>query len=488
MVMKKFAINGLRILLKTALAASLFVCAWFFLSPYFRLDHNTEGDAFRHLPEHSIDVIALGSSHVQYAFDPAVFYTESGYYGYVMGSQCQPMSITYHMLEEVLKTQSPEVAVIDVFTLLPASSVCYAEGNFYVAIDEMTGENRLNAADTVPDEELRKQYKYDLLMNHSNWKNMDFTDLQKILNNGKPFMDYNYELGYVRQEPVDIRPTPLIAYERQNVISLSEKEKKEIDDVVSLCREHNIIPIFIKTPFICDQENTDKLYAVWDYLEENNLRHIDYIRKAEELSWFIDMDGDTWHNNSWGAQIITKDLAEYLKEENLVRNHRNQSQMEELCNNMRLITAKSLMYKTNIDVYKLLEFAWKYPCAVALRYQGKGRTSITEDENKMLQALGTDHDFIRNMQENYYGFFVDGKLVQESSEAFAVKFAGSEIAITYGDILIDGVSVDPDPGELEIYIMSDNLEWVNAVGINYASQWFWENSCDGYDCIMTCGW
>ena len=486
--MRKFFVNTLRILLKTALAASLFICAWFYLSPYFRLDHNTEGDAFRMLPENSIDVIALGSSHMQYAFDPAVFYTETGYYSYVMGSQCQPVSITYHMLEEVLKTQSPEVAVIDVFTLLPASDVCYAEGNYYVAIDEMTGMNRLTAAETVPDEQLKTQYRFDLLMNHSNWKNMDFSNIQEILNIGKPFMDYNYELGYVRQEPVTVRPTPLITYERKNRISLSDKEKKEIDDVVTLCREHQITPIFIKTPFICDQENTDKLYAVWDYLEEKDVRYIDYVHKAEELSWFIDMDGDTWHNTSWGAEIITRDLGRYAVTEKLIKSHEKQNEMEQLCRNMRMITVKSLMNKNNINIYSLLEFAAKYPCGVAVRYQGKPTTTITEQENRLLQSLGTKHDFLRNPEENYYGFFQDGKLIQESSEAFAVSFAGSEIAITYNDILIDGISQDPDPGELEIYFMADTLEWLNAVGINYSSQWFWENSCDGYNCIMTCGW
>ena len=136
--MKKVLLNTLQIILKAALAVCLFACAWYFLTPYFRTEHNAEGDGFRNLPENTVDVIAVGSSHIQYAFDPAIFYAETGYYSYVMGSQCQPMSMTYHMLEEVLKTQSPETAVIDVFTLLPASEVCYADGNFYVAIDEMT--------------------------------------------------------------------------------------------------------------------------------------------------------------------------------------------------------------------------------------------------------------------------------------------------------------------------------------------------------------
>ncbi len=486
--MKKVLINTFRIVTKAVLACALFVCTWWFLTPYFRKDHNIEGDAFRNLPEQVLDVIALGSSHMQYAFEPAVFYTESGWYSYVMGTQCQPMSITYHMLEEVLKTQSPEVAFIDVFTLLPASSVCYADGNFYVAIDEMTGKNRLEAADTVENEELREQYRFDLLMNHSNWKTMDFSDPAKLLKANEPYGDYNYELGFVRQEPSLIRPSPLIVYERKEVLSLSDKEKKEIDDIIALCKEHGVTPVFLKTPFICDRENTDKLYAVWDYLEEKNVRYVDLIAMAEEMEWYLDMDGDAWHNNSWGAEIVTKQLAKIAAEEGLVTRHKENETMEYLCNNMRKISAKSLLGMNNIDIYRLLEYAAKYPCSVIVRYQGKDRTSITERANALLQGLGTDHDFITDMQEDYYGWFLDGKLQKEASEPFSIEYGGSKVDITYNEILVDGVGQDPDPGELEIYFTADNFEWLNAIGINYASRWFWELSCEGYDCIARCGW
>lgn len=486
--MKKLILNTLLIAIKTVLAAALFVCIWAGLSPYFRIQRNIEGDAFRNIPANTLDAVALGSSHIQYAFEPAVFYTESGYYSYVMGSQCQPMTITRHMLEEVFKTQSPEVVFIDVFTLLPASSVCYAEGNYYVAIDAMTGENRLKAADDVPDEKLSLQYKFDLLMNHSNWKTMDLRDIGAILKNGRPYTDYNYELGYVRQDPYLVRPTPLLTYERLETVVLSEAEKQQIDDIVGICRSHGAEPFFLKTPFICDQENTDKLYAVWDYLDEKNIRYADYIRKAEELGWYMDMDGDTWHNNSWGARIVTEDLARTVMAEGLITSHREDETMEYLCNNMRAISVKSLMNKNNINIYDLLELAAKYPCGAAVRYKGKDRTTVGERENRLLQGLGTSHDFIGRSGEDYYGFFDKGKLVQEGSEPFSLKYGGSQIDLTEDEILIDGVGQDPEPGELEIYFMAPNFDWLNAVGINYSSQWFWENSCDGYDCTIRCGW
>ena len=75
--MKQKVITGLKILLKTAVAAALFLVTWHGLTPYFRVDRNTDGDLFRNLDPDSIDVLALGASHMQYAFNPAVLYQET---------------------------------------------------------------------------------------------------------------------------------------------------------------------------------------------------------------------------------------------------------------------------------------------------------------------------------------------------------------------------------------------------------------------------
>ena len=52
---KKIA-NIVKILLKSILACALFVCVWFVLTPYFRMDHNDDGDMFRNLDDNCIDV------------------------------------------------------------------------------------------------------------------------------------------------------------------------------------------------------------------------------------------------------------------------------------------------------------------------------------------------------------------------------------------------------------------------------------------------
>ena len=252
----------MKILAKCILCMLITSCVWFFLTPYFRIDKNTDGDQFRNLPENSIDVLILGSSHAQYSMNPAVFYVETGIYSYVLGSGCQPMSMSYYMLQEALKTQIPEVVILDVFTMIPAQAVCYADEMFYLAIEQMSGLNRLRAADHIDNKEKIAHYKYDLLMNHGNWKRDDF------LFENKDDKTLNETMGYVFAQPTVFEFAHLIPKERKNYeVALKEKDIDALIKIKTLCDENNIKLILMKAVADLDQDNYDALYSVWDLAE-----------------------------------------------------------------------------------------------------------------------------------------------------------------------------------------------------------------------------
>ena len=479
-------LNILQIGVKAALLTALFAVSWIKLTPYFRIDRNKDGDYMRNLAENSIDVLALGSSHMQYAFNPGVFSAESGYYSYVFGSVCQPFSESYYLLKEVLKTQKPEVVIIDVFTLLPQSQVCYADGTYYIAMDMMSGDNRLEAADAIPDtvdEDIRLGYKLDLYMNHGNWKTMDLTDTDAIFKNGKPDSGISWELGYVAQEPEVLQYTPLIPLEPETVTALNDNEKQWIDKINELCNEENIHLIFVKTPYIENQEDADKLAGIWEYLDSRGIEYIDYLQKAGELEWFLDMDGDTWHNNTWGAEIITKDLANQIKEKGYVTRHSDNSSVEGIYEMAEARTAGYLMNDKNINIYRLMEYGAKYPCTILFRYQGKGSSSIGEYENQALQALGLNHDFIKDRRKNYYAVIQNGELIQESDQPFETKTGSKTIAFTPSETRIDGEVVGSEE-ELQIVFCDNDFTWINPIGINYSNSAFWKNGCNGWSCAV----
>ena len=69
-------------------------------------------------PRDTIDVLYVGGSHANAAISPLQIYQQQGFTGYVAYSWSQPIWTSYHYIKEALKTQSPQVVVLDTFGLV----------------------------------------------------------------------------------------------------------------------------------------------------------------------------------------------------------------------------------------------------------------------------------------------------------------------------------------------------------------------------------
>ena len=466
--------NIFKILFKVILVILILVGSWVVLTPIFRYDESNEGNQFRNLPNDILDIIVLGSSHAQYSINPAVIYTERGYYSYVLGSGCQPMSMSYHFLEEALKTQSPEVVLLDVFTMMPSRSVCYADGMYYNAIQQMTGKNRIEAGLATENDEKKYEYTFDLLMNHSKWKQDDF--LQKEESD-----EYNAMLGYVAQQPTDLQFRHLVPFERGNTeINFRENDLEAFNNIIDLCRENNIKLILFKAAIDIDQENYDYLQAIWDIADQKGIEHVDFLALAEEIGFTLGMDGDTWHNNTWGAQKTSKYLANYIKEHNYITKHVDNNTYNGLLHDLSDMTVEAL-FDRNIDIYQLLDYATKYDLTMVIKYTGSNGTSIGDYENQLLQSTGIDFDFINNRNQNYYAIISNREVIQSSNEPFVTSVNGTNIEISPLKITV-GNNIYENLGELEIIFCGNDFSWFNEMPIDYATRFFWKNGCDGWNC------
>lgn len=467
--------NIIKIVLKSICIVAIFIGLWVFLTPYFRIDKDVSGDQFRNLPEDSIDILILGSSHAQYSMNPAVFYEETGYYAYVLGSGCQPMTMSYYMLEEALKTQKPEVVILDVFTMMPAQEVCYMDGMFYRAIEQMSGSTRMEAADNIDNKDLINEYKYDLLMNHRNWSRNDFNF------ESTDDLSLNENMGYVAQQPKTYEFLHLIPFEKGDTdVKLKEKDLTALDNIIALCEENDIRLILMKAAIDIDQENYDYLQAIWDYADYYKIEHVDFLDLAEEIGFTLGMHGDTWHNNTWGAQICSKYMANYIKENDYIKFHTNNEVLENLCISLSQTTI-GWLFDNNIDIYQLLEYASRYDLTILIKYSGAYKTTITSYENELLHNAGADFDFIKDKNKNYYAIIQNQKVIIDSNEPLEYQLNDKLITINSDEILI-GDNIYDDLGELEIIFLGNDYSWVNEVPIDYSSRWFWKNGCNGWEC------
>ena len=70
---------------------------------------------FYALPENSLDVLILGSSHAMCTFDPMRIEASLGKSAFNLGTALQQPDTAYYLLREALKTQKPEFLIYDVY-------------------------------------------------------------------------------------------------------------------------------------------------------------------------------------------------------------------------------------------------------------------------------------------------------------------------------------------------------------------------------------
>ena len=71
--------------------------------------------AFYDLDKNTVDVLVLGSSHAFVNFSTDTLWSEYGISSFNLGGGVQPFWNTYYNLKEALKTQKPELIVLDAY-------------------------------------------------------------------------------------------------------------------------------------------------------------------------------------------------------------------------------------------------------------------------------------------------------------------------------------------------------------------------------------
>ena len=70
---------------------------------------------FYSLPEQSVDVMILGSSHAMCTYDPAAIQEHTGLRAFNLGTALQQPDTGYYLLEEIYRFQTPKYLILDVY-------------------------------------------------------------------------------------------------------------------------------------------------------------------------------------------------------------------------------------------------------------------------------------------------------------------------------------------------------------------------------------
>ncbi len=107
--------RGIRLALFVILAAAMF----YLLCCVLRVKSENGIDQARGIydqPKETVDVLFLGSSHAHCNVDTQLLWEEYGIAAYLYATAEQPLWVSYHYLVEALKTQSPRLIVLDMYS------------------------------------------------------------------------------------------------------------------------------------------------------------------------------------------------------------------------------------------------------------------------------------------------------------------------------------------------------------------------------------
>ncbi len=293
-------------LLKSTLFVMILIILYYFFSYLFLPKDNIgrfglyKTSLYEILGEkpNTIDAVAIGDSLVYSSICPMEIYGNYGYTVFDCAEPAQIMADAYEYYKVALESQKPKIAFIE-------SNILFRDANK----NPWYNESFKVVKNSIP-----------LILNHNNWKKMIFSDFGLV----------SEEKGYRSNK--DVKPS-----ENKNYMKASNKTKTipdanidYLEKIIKLSKEHNVKLVFVGLP---SQKSWsyEKHKKMEEVSKEFGLEYINLNGNEDlKIDWTKDTKDRGDHLNFYGAKKVSKFIGEYLKNTDLLEDHREDPKYSEL--------------------------------------------------------------------------------------------------------------------------------------------------------------
>lgn len=268
---------------------------------------------FYALPEDSLDLVILGSSHAMCSYDPYAIEKNLGLNAYNLGTALQQPDTAYYLLKEVLKTQKPKYLIYDVY--------------FKVMLDEYSNEQALTVLKELrPSQNAFAHFWRNLNLEgkvsyYNNWLN-PFGKIQSVMENPAPVEVPEAYLGrgfYSSHGVVD----PNLLEESEHPFAtefngFNARQVTFLKKLINLAQENGIQVILTSAPLpptiFSRVDYYDAVLAeVNEVAQLFNVPHLDFTASSGNM--LVDTDfADQGHLNRAGCAKFTEYFIPKIKE------------------------------------------------------------------------------------------------------------------------------------------------------------------------------
>lgn len=276
--------------------------------------------------EEPLDVVYVGASAAFVYWQPLKAWNDCGFTSYSYATVGLPAESIQHYIAEVLKTQNPELIVIDArpFQLWNenvdakirhgSDSMDYSLNRFSLVKDYFDSKAITEDIDVL-------SYYLQIIKYHTNYQEvLSKEDNWKMINNrseskykGWTFMEYHCPL----EEPQD--------FETDQCAELPEGSRKVLDALLTYCNEEELKVLFVVCPYSITEEEQKVYNTIQRIVEEEGFDFLNTNLYFNEMNLDFQTDfNDFNHVNCFGAEKYTDFLEKYLAENYSLPDHRGE--------------------------------------------------------------------------------------------------------------------------------------------------------------------
>ena len=298
-------------------------------------------DELYSLPKDSVQALFIGTSAVQYSVDPMRIYELNNYTAVNLSTPDQPIKVTYALLKEAFRTQSPKVVFLDVNWLFEKP---FFGANYRYTLDDMHfGKNKIELA-----KEYANNYEKDkktvaflsaffpMFLYHDRWNELGAHDFD--LGADRELYRKGYFLFPVisgcdsdtdsvnsvfdeimkNAEGTSMVNSGLMPVSTPYFLGISQDNLTEYLKIKQLCKEHEVDLVLIKIPSAVLPQSKES----WPRLRSDLVKEISTEYDIPFLDLMYDYDlGIDWHcdtcdlglhMNYNGANKVSDFFADYL--------------------------------------------------------------------------------------------------------------------------------------------------------------------------------
>lgn len=275
--------------------------------------------------ENTRDVLLVGSSAVYRYWLPYEAYENHGFTSEMVWGAVQDWMTTPYLLKEALKTQSPDVVVVEVRRLLRLAEIRRMNEE---KKDEMLKGQAFHTRYCMSSMKLSMN-KLDMI-----WNLFGDASLGEKLEMLFPFLEYHGQI--LKETPQAFwnreKKTPVMAnmgltvpivkpqqwnlWNQERGFRIHEDILEALDEVARICKENDAEVLFVLVPYFMNpavQELNQELLA---YMAKNDYNYVDMASNMIELGFDPETDFyNAGHVNVSGAEKVTEYIGAYLQEQ-----------------------------------------------------------------------------------------------------------------------------------------------------------------------------